>query len=172
MTPRIQFRIFDIVPDKTDQPWEYKLRYECAKSIVENINNPLIKLVPNTPILGGPKEVDKHLKNYLNQGYEGLMLRHALSPYVRGQRSPDLFKYKKFKESEYLVQGVEADKDGNGILVCDGFKVRMKGTDAERRHQIDHPNEYIGKLVTVRYFTLTEFGQPQFPIGITIREDL
>jgi hypothetical protein len=48
----------------------------------------------------------------------------------------------------------------------------MKGTDAERLHQAQNPHEYVGKLVTVRYFAMTEFNKPQFPVGVAIRNDL
>jgi hypothetical protein len=61
------------------------------------------------------------------------------------------------------------------VLTCKignaAFQVRCKGTDEHRLYQAEHPDEFIGKQLTVRYFALTEYGIPQFPIGICVRED-
>jgi hypothetical protein len=76
------------------------------------------------------------------------------------------------KQLERAGYTLEIDKDGGGTLQCDGFNVRMRGADSERKHIAQNPHEYVGKLVTVRYFAMTEFNKPQFPVGVCIREDL
>jgi hypothetical protein len=48
----------------------------------------------------------------------------------------------------------------------------MRGTDSDRKHIAENPHDYIGKLLTVRYFAITEYGKPYCPVGITIRHDL
>jgi hypothetical protein len=34
----------------------------------------------------------------------------------------------------------------------------------------DNAEDFMGKLLTVRYFELTNDGVPRFPVGITIRD--
>tara|TARA_B110000211_G_C14049651_1_gene540585 strand:- start:488 stop:1522 length:1035 start_codon:yes stop_codon:yes gene_type:complete len=162
-TPKLEFRIFDVVANGG-----YIQRYtQHVLTTTRALNSRLAQPVPYVEIK--ETEIDLWHDRFVEQGYEGAMLRLD-GAYKEGQRSPELFKYKKFKEDDYQILGVEPDKEGNGVLCCDGFKVRMRGTDAERKHQIDNPNEYIGKQVTVRYFTLTPYGKPQFPVGVVIRD--
>jgi DNA ligase-1 len=171
-THMLEFRVFDVVPEGTDtthSPILFSKRIEFAKEAVKEVRHQQIKLVHQDPIL--QEFVDSVHDDMVKLGYEGIMLRTD-GPYTRGQRSPDLFKYKKFLEDDFEVLGVEEDKDGNGVFLCDGFKVRMKGTNEERRHHLDNPDDFIGRMLTVRYFTLTEFGKPQFPVGITLRDDI
>jgi len=163
-TPKLEFRIFDVV-----ESGGYKQRFQnYVLSTTKSINSQLIQPVPYVTI-NSAAEVDFWHDTFVEQGYEGLMLRLD-GAYKEGERSASLFKYKKFKEAEYKIIGIDKDKDGNGVIKCDGFSVRMKGTDEDRKHQADNPDEYIGKYITVRYFTLTPYGKPQFPVGITIRD--
>jgi len=162
-TPLLEFRIFDAV-----ESGGYIQRYrDHVLTTTNRIGSVMVQPVPYVELLEAA--LDTWHDRFVSQGYEGIMLRKD-GAYAEGQRSADLFKYKKFKEAEYEIKGVEPDKDGNGILCCDGFKVRMMGTDADRKHQIDNPDLYIGKQLTVRYFTLTPYGKPQFPVGVTIRD--
>jgi DNA ligase-1 len=162
-TPKLEFRIFDVV-DSGGYIQRFKQHVLTTTKAIDNI---LVQPVPYIELK--EPELDYWHDRFVDQGYEGLMLR-VDGPYKEGQRSVDLFKYKKFQEAEYKILGVKPDKDGNGVLQCDGFDVRMKGPDKDRRHQIDNPRQYIGRQVTVRYFTLTPYGKPQFPVGIVIRD--
>jgi len=45
------------------------------------------------------------------------------------------------------------------------------GDFAKRKHQLEHPEEYIGKWLTVAYQTrYKDSNLPQFPAGKAIRE--
>jgi DNA ligase-1 len=162
-TSALEFRVFDVI-----ESGGYVQRFKkYVLPTTTALSSPLVQSVPFIEVT--KPEVDVWHDRFVEQGYEGIMLRMD-GPYAEGQRSPHLYKYKKFKETEYKIIGVKSDKDGNGVLQCDGFDVRMMGTDEDRRHQIDNPDEYIGKQVTVRYFTLTPFGKPQFPVGVVVRD--
>ena len=133
--------------------------------------SPLV-LAPLVQQLTGTKaDIKPTHDKFASEGFEGLMIRRE-GAYLQGQRPESLYKFKEFEESEFSVIGVEIDKDGGGTLQCDGFNVRMRGADSERKHIAENPHEYIGKLVTVRYFAMTEFNKPQFPVGVAIRDDL
>jgi DNA ligase-1 len=84
-----------------------------------------------------------------------------------------LFKYKEFEEAEFPIVDLKPDKDGGAVLICHNhgakFRVRCRGTNEHRAKQLADKDLLIGKWVTVRYQTMTPFGVPQFPVGITLR---
>jgi DNA ligase-1 len=114
---------------------------------------------------------------FVEAGYEGIMLRNAAGVYRANYRSNDLQKYKEFMEDEYRIIDF---KEGEGrdagavIWVCetaDGkeFTVRPRGTMEQRREWFSAGASYIGKNLTVVYQELTEDGKPRFPVGKAVR---
>jgi hypothetical protein len=115
---------------------------------------------------------------FVESGYEGIMLRNAAGVYRANYRSNDLQKYKEFMEDEYRIidftQGEGRDA-GAVIWVCetaDGkeFTVRPRGTMEQRRDWFSNGGSYIGKNLTVVYQELTEEGKPRFPVGKAVRQ--
>ena len=115
---------------------------------------------------------------FVEAGYEGIMLRNAAGVYRANYRSNDLQKYKEFMEDEYRIIDF---KEGEGrdagavIWVCetaDGkeFTVRPRGTFEQRREWFNDGESYIGKNLTVVYQELTEDGKPRFPVAKCVRE--
>ena len=115
---------------------------------------------------------------FVEAGYEGIMLRNAAGVYRANYRSNDLQKYKEFMEEEYRIIDF---KEGEGrdagavIWVCetaDGkdFTVRPRGTMQQRREWFNDGAKYIGKNLTVVYQELTEDGKPRFPVAKCVRE--
>ena len=114
---------------------------------------------------------------FVEAGYEGIMLRNAAGVYRANYRSNDLQKYKEFMEDEYRIidftQGEGRDA-GAVIWVCetaDGkvFTVRPRGSIEQRRAWFNDGASYIGKNLTVVYQELTEEGKPRFPVGKAVR---
>lgn len=115
---------------------------------------------------------------FVESGYEGIMLRNAAGVYRANYRSNDLQKYKEFMEEEYRIIDF---KEGEGrdagavIWVCetaDGkeFTVRPRGTMEKRQEWFNDGEKYIGKNLTVVFQELTEDGKPRFPVGKCVRE--
>ena len=115
---------------------------------------------------------------FVEAGYEGIMLRNAAGVYRANYRSNDLQKYKEFMEDEYRIIDF---KEGEGrdagavIWVCetaDGkeFTVRPRGSMTQRHAWFNDGESYIGKNLTVVYQELTEDGKPRFPVGKCVRE--
>ena len=115
---------------------------------------------------------------FVEAGYEGIMLRNAAGVYRANYRSNDLQKYKEFMEDEYRIIDF---KEGEGrdagavIWVCetaDGkeFSLRPRGSIEQRREWFSAGASYIGKNLTVVYQELTEDGKPRFPVAKCVRE--
>ena len=125
------------------------------------------------------EEFKCRFSQFVEEGYEGIMLRNMLGVYRRGYRSHDLQKYKEFLEDEFTIVGY---KEGDGrdkeavIWVCvtkDGkeFSVRPKGTIEHRKEMYKDGDKYVGKKLTVIFQEESEMGVPRFPVGKSIRED-
>jgi hypothetical protein len=115
---------------------------------------------------------------FVEAGYEGIMLRNADGVYRANYRSNDLQKYKEFMEDEYRIIGYtqgEGRDAGAVIWLCeteDGkeFTVRPRGTMEQRREWFNNGGSYIGKKLTVIFQELTEEGKPRFPVGKAVRD--
>ena len=106
----------------------------------------------------------------LSHQWEGLIIRKDTG--YKATRSADMLKVKKFQDAEYVVEGVVPGKKRmlvNGVDterdVLSAFIINHKGTsvyvgsglsDDQRLYYFDHPEELIGKTVTVQYFQETE----------------
>lgn len=109
-------------------------------------------------------EWDKKVKEY---HWEGLMFRKDTG--YEGKRTSSLLKYKMFNDAEYKVIAVE---EGDAQELIDGKMVKIKavgnlviehkgnrvgvGTGlslAQRKRWYEHPEEIVGKTITVKYFS-------------------
>jgi ATP-dependent DNA ligase len=79
--PRIQFHVFDVV-------WglPYSLRYEAVRHLSERMHTVEAVLIR-------PSYIMPYFRDYLDQGYEGAVIRLDGHPYVHG-RSTSIFKLK------------------------------------------------------------------------------
>lgn len=115
---------------------------------------------------------------YLEQGYEGQMVRKSLSSY-ENKRSKSLLKRKEFVDAEYKVVDIDL---GNGNrsgtaknLVCycektkQTFNSNIKGSFDYLKEIYENRQEYIGQMATIKYFQLTPDGIPRFPYAISFR---
>lgn len=115
---------------------------------------------------------------YVQQGYEGIMLRNGEGKYQCNYRSHDLQKYKEFLEEEYRIvaYGEGAGKDqGTVIWTCETangtqFNVRPRGTAEMRRQWFETGDRWVGSLLTVVFQELSDHGVPRFPVGKSLRE--
>ncbi len=123
-------------------------------------------------------EVDTLLDTYIKAGFEGVMVR-VNGPY-ENKRSKNLLKYKKFQDAEFVITGVEEGKGKlmgkAGAFVCETkegyeFRVKMEGSLESLVEYLTNFNEYKGKYLTVRFFSLTVDGIPRFPVGVGFKNE-
>jgi len=114
---------------------------------------------------------------YVQDGYEGIMLRNKKGPYV-SNRSHDLQKYKEFEEDEFVIVGfkeAEGRDTGTVIWKCatktgDEFDCRPVGSVEHRKDLFQNARANIGKLLTIKFQELSEKGIPRFLSGKSIRD--
>jgi ATP-dependent DNA ligase len=167
------YHVYDIV----DETIPFSERYDRLEKLFDEHVN-FVNLV-DTYEIETKDQFRAFFSRFVQDGYEGIMLRNKDGMYRCNYRSHDLQKYKEFIESEYEITGF---KEGDGrdkgtvIWLCknsDGneFSVRPRGTVEFRRECFTNGSSYIGKKLTVIYQELSEMGIPRFPVGKAIRED-
>lgn len=172
----IQFHVYDIVDENLD----FKDRTAFISTEVDQ--NDYIKHV-ETFLVANLETAKDFIAEYLNDGYEGGMLRNRLGGYKINGRSKDLQKYKEFCDDEFEIIGAEENKgkqEGECVLICSTkeggvFSVKPKGSSEVRRQYWEDfkAGKLTGKMLTVRYFRMTTSNPPvpYAPVGIIIRED-
>jgi len=137
-----------------------------------------VVVLVRTENVAGLEDFRRLFAEFVESGYEGIMLRNAAGEYRANYRSNDLQKYKEFLEDEYRIidytQGEGRDA-GAVIWLCETaegkeFTVRPRGTMEQRREWFNDGKQYIGKSLTVVYQELTEEGKPRFPVGKALRD--
>jgi DNA ligase-1 len=167
----VKYHVYDIINNKT-----YENRLNDINSYIKNFQYAV--KVPTYQVDNNSQFKD-YFSQFIQTGYEGIMLRNVNGLYRCNYRSHDLQKYKEFLESEYTIssfkEGDGRDK-GTVIWVCqteDGkeFSVRPRGTIEKRKEWYNNGQKYLGKKLTVIYQELSEMGIPRFPVGKDVRDD-
>jgi len=142
-----------------------------------NFGERLERVTVDTFLVKSKSDVQGYHDMFVSQGYEGIMIRDASSTYEIGKRSNYLLKYKSFQTEEYKIVDVKEGtgrEKGTAIWVCESgenlFSVKPEGTLETRRKYFENKNNFLGKLLTVRFQNLTSLGIPRFPVGIVIRD--
>lgn len=175
----LEYHIFDI-PVNAQSPWysyeHDKTRHQdllvVADAVECELNVPLVKVIHGI-VVSSEREVKWSIGKYMEQGFEGSIIRNFKGVYEFGQRSSDLQKWKQFQDGEAKVLDSVEDKNGEGVLLCeerDGtrFNCKMKGTHAERSQA--KMLLLVGDFINFTFQSRTDDGVPQFPVGQSVRE--
>lgn len=172
---KIEYHTYDCFNlDNLDKPFS-----ERTTEIQDLISNSIVSHIKQVGTFKCENEDDimKYYSQFLAEDFEGIMVRNEDGKYKLKHRSNDLLKLKPFNDKEYKILDYTAGtgrEEGCVIWVCDNqnngtFKCRPKGTFEERSEYYKNADEYIGKMLTVRYQEILD-GSPRFGIGIDIRD--
>jgi ATP-dependent DNA ligase len=171
----IQYLVYDCPEyDGVSKIWTDRLK--DLKLLFKEKHNHIELLETNSA--SNEEEVQKLQKQFVQEGYEGAIIRINDGKYAYGFRSNDLLKLKSFDDAEFKV--IDFDR-GVGkfinipILICETkegktFKVAPKGTQEYRENLLKNIKKFIGKQLTVRYFGVSQDLIPRFPVGVGFRE--
>lgn len=146
--------------------------------IVNQFNSNHVKLV-ETHECNTLQEFNLYFSKFIEQGYEGIILRNKIGPYECGVRSNNLQKHKEFKEDEFQIVGykeAEGRDIGTIVWICKTlkgttFSVRPKGSLEHRKNLLKNAETYIGMFLTVVYQELHNDDVPRFPVGKDVRSE-
>lgn len=168
----VEYHVYDCV----DYERPFSERMALINSL--NLKKPLIPV--ETVQVDDEDELLLEFERFLDQGYEGSMVRNVNGLYVN-KRSLDLQKIKEFQDAEFEIVGVEEGRGklaGKAIFVCqtsDGtkFEVKLKGSQNALAKYWKKPSLAIGRMLTVQFQGYTNKNKvPRFPVGLRFREDV
>ncbi|HUU87077.1 MAG TPA: hypothetical protein VMX17_04915 [Candidatus Glassbacteria bacterium] len=132
-----------------------------------------IKLTPTVLVYSYDEAKVVH-DQYVQDGYEGGMLKNRNGIYMFQYNSNDLEKVKEFEDAEFeIIGGKEGTGTDEGCVVyrCrtesgGEFDARPRGTVEDRRQMLIDLPTVIGKMLTIRFAEYSEDGIPLQPVGI------
>jgi len=172
---KLVYKVYDCY-NMEDPDMDFVERHKLLTSTLMGLAH--VKVVENVEIASDDDVKPLH-DQFVQEGYEGLMVRNKKGAYALDKRSNNLLKYKDFQDAEYKIVGFEQGvgrSAGLVIWICEDpktgkrFKVKPDGNNAQRQEWFDNGDSYIGKEITVRYFELTADGIPRFPTGGWFRD--
>jgi len=167
----IQYHVFDLVDELEEQFYRFRQLRKLWPGDGKNLQ------LVTWAVANNFEEVITFFETYVQQGYEGIIVRHPMAPYIR-RRSTSMMKFKPKKRDVYQVVGKveEYDKEGRpkgtlGALVCisDGeiFNVGSGFTQKQRK-ELWH-QDAADKLVVVEYQnTSAGRGVPVFGVFLKL----
>jgi DNA ligase-1 len=179
----LQFHVFDLMYGKgIDLSTPFSLRLGALERIVDRLSSGTDRIALVESELSSKSLVDEALDAAINDGYEGVMIRHGSAGYEHGKRSASLLKHKRMADAEFTVVDVLEGKGrlegvaGAIMCVTDGkapklFKANIGASDETRLAMWEGRASVIGKRATVQYQELTPSGVPRFGVFKCLRGD-
>lgn len=168
----VKYHVYDIVCELP-----FRERLSILKSLLYQSEVKNIEIVPTYEI-NSKEELLEYHKVFLEQGYEGTMIRHGDEGYAVNKRSSSLLKFKDFQDIACKIVDIKPSekRPDQGIFVCelpDGrtFGCGMRFSHDERKDMILNPGNYIDKTAEIRFFEYTDEGLPRFPVAVGLRLD-
>jgi DNA ligase-1 len=191
---KLQYYVFDIITHPEWNRAQCKAAAQFRDSMLSKVltySSDCIVHVPSILSLD-PEEVRIITETYVDDGFEGAVLKGAESLY-EFKRSRAWMKFKPFLDEDLIVSKVDLGwLDSQGRMYQDNDS-RREGTRAvraliverngvethvgtgmthdQRRLFCEHPELVVGKTVTVRYQRVTEDGRLIFPRLKGVRSD-
>jgi DNA ligase-1 len=172
-SPKLKYYIYDLATTGMS----FEERKAKLEEIFKDQELEHLVLVPSYEVKS-EAEIVKYHEQFVEQGYEGVIIRNKEGEYGFDERSNDLQKWKFFHDKEFkIVGGKEATGNDKGtvVFICDvgdgrTFEVRPRGSRELRRKWWENLESLKGQRLTVRYQSLSDDGIPTKLTGIGIRD--
>lgn len=172
----VELHVFDVIRDepyrdrlKWLRQW-FRLRDEQVDRASQSIQ--MVEAIK----IKDRDQIEEAYDRYADQGYEGVMLRSATHHYEHS-RSYGLLKHKKFIDGEFEIIDVKRGRGRmkkHGVFVClaisgNKFSAKMEGRLGALKKILRNKDQYIGKMVTVRYQGISKKKSvPRFPVAVRL----
>jgi len=158
----LHYYIYDIIVDDMD----YKHRYMILRDYAEMVSADctILKVLGTTtpyPNSEYNTKIEQCLEDIVAKGGEGIILRKANGNYEH-KRSNNLLKYKKVQSMDLRIidctEGEGKYSGAIGAFVCetDDHNIQVKVAGITDNIRFDDPANYIGKIIEVEYFDISQ----------------
>lgn len=173
---KIEYHIYDIIDTKIT----FEERNKKIRELLGSKSFERLMYVP-TFTVSSEEEIKNYHSKFLQENYEGTMIRNRDSMYKVKHRSNDLLKYKDFEDAEFEILDYTFEKDTSGnddnlivwiigvpvVSTMVKCKVRPKGSKEERKmlykKSLDDFSQFKGRNLWTKYFEKTKDGNLRFP---------
>lgn len=132
-----------------------------------NFENESILLL-NQITISGENNIWKLHNQYVQEGFEGCVIRNPNKPYKPNGRTNDMLKFKNYKSEDFKVIGYELGLRGSEDMtfICEldderTFKAMPCGDRATKEEYVrNFEDKYKGHLAEITYFNLSNDGIP------------
>ena len=168
---KLELWLFDIA----DTTLAYAARY------IKYISLPAQPNIVQVPayLVNNEEEIHEYHYKFIQDGYEGIMIKNCGGGYKFKHRSKDLQKLKSFEDAEFEIigsyDGVGTTYEGLITFLCrtkEGveFGCNPKGSHEAKQQMWKDREDYVGRFLTVRYQGYTDEGSLVFPVGVGFRD--
>lgn len=165
---KVQYHIYDAIRigTLTDKD-KFSERSKLIKQELKNVD--YIHIV-ETYTIKSEADIQKMHDKFVEEGYEGLMVRQDGA--YQQKRSKLLLKFKHFQTEEFIVTDIESGRGNKANLAATvhfrthkgkPFSAGIIGDEDFCKKLLYCREEYIGKPATVKYFNYTPDEIPRFP---------
>ena len=155
----IKYCVFDVIMDNVSSG----KRLEILKNIFNNWKSDLVNLV-EIKTVNSIEEVYKLRNNYLDNNFEGIIIRNRNGMYTPGKISRNVFRSKEFKKEVFkIIDALEGKGNNKGTVLWKlqclkdknkSFTAKPIGTKEERTKLFQEKEKYIGKKINIKYFDI------------------
>lgn len=174
-TPRVVFIAFDLAVPILGNLKRFQLLKHLLEFTTQNLASSIETV--RTHLIGHDSQAQEKTDQYIEEGYEGSILRNPNGLYQFGKRPMDMVKLKRTVDEEFtIIDIVGQDKNPElGLYVCrtkqgKEFKVTPKGDRDFKELILFQKHLYIGKPLTCTFYEYTEDGIPFHVIDNIIRD--
>lgn len=179
----LQYYIYDVLD--TEKTFEERL--EIINHLKEELQlefNPnksfgvgelQIQVVPHEKVEGWSSIKRLHDK-YVEEGFEGVVIRNPVKKYGVNKRTNDMLKIKEYQDGEFKITGYsEGLRPEDMVFTCETeegkeFEAKPIGPRELKYEYLNRMKEIIGKMATVKYFSYSKEGIPTQPVLKAIRD--
>lgn len=170
---KIRYHIYDII----DSRHVFNERNKLLQNIFKEHKFKYLFNV-ETIYINSKNEIAEYHSKFIEEGFEGTMIRNINGMYKEKYRSCDLLKYKDFMDSEFEIVDFTFEKNISGsdnnlivwIIQTDKnikVKVRPQGSKEEReelyKRCIEDFSQFKGRKLWTKFFEYTTDGSLRFP---------
>lgn len=168
---KLKFYVYDL-----PGPGVFSERTTMLQKLLRELDDPMIVYVP-TSIVSGQDALDALYGAYMEDGYEGQMVRTNDLPYEFDSRSKSLLKRKEFVTEEFpIIDILEGEGNWSGMAKRIVFRHHDGGEGtAGMRGSMDFARELLANKqaysqATIRYFGITPDGELRFPVAVDFQK--
>jgi DNA ligase-1 len=132
-------------------------RFNTKEAHLANINR--LVMLETEPILNG-EDATKYRDEFIDLGFEGLILRNPDADYQFGKRNQSMIKYKRATDGKFVIVDIVPEgykRPDIPLLICKNdindkvFEVHLSSSLDFQRNVLKNKHKYIGKTLFITY---------------------